>query len=66
MRWELLTSLLAVTGAVARRVQPNRAQPRSDRLPHRGVPFDRWTRDGPLVKQFENANTTSESIVSPF
>ena len=63
MRWELLTTALAVTG-VAARVDRLAAmhQARSaaaQSLAHPGVPFDRWTRDAPVEKLFENANTTS-------
>lgn len=65
MRWQSAALLLS-TGALgvsAGRGTPNvglqeRHVPRS--TGSRGVPFDKWTRDGPIVKRFDNKNTTRE------
>ncbi len=58
MRWQLITSLLAITGAVA---LPDRLNGRRPQNGPRGVPFDKWTRDGPVEKKFDNYKTKSRS-----
>lgn len=68
MRWELIASAFAITGVAARADRlasihnaRNAKLSGQDRpLAHRGVASDKWTRDGPVEKKFENANTTRE------
>lgn len=66
MRWQLVAPVLAAVGATARTERfagiHNKARNTAAEPPPapRGVPFDKWTRDGPVEKKFFNSNTTSE------
>ncbi|KAJ9156430.1 Carboxypeptidase [Pleurostoma richardsiae] len=71
MRWELVASLVisaVVTGVSARRslahvgIGLEEAMDASRPMAPRGVPFNHWTRSGPLAKRFDNANTTQFAI----
>ncbi|KAG8418579.1 hypothetical protein J3459_012233 [Metarhizium acridum] len=65
MRWVFAASIVAsvAAGVSARAGQAIRnsigrymnVSPRA--RAHPGVPFDKWTRDGPVANKFENANT---------
>ncbi|KAJ6441609.1 40S ribosomal protein S19 [Purpureocillium lavendulum] len=63
MRWQILASALAVGSVVdGAPDRYRRSAPATQPLAHRGVPFDKWTRDGPVAKQFANSNTTKYAI----
>jgi len=61
MRWQFIASALAAATAIdAAPDRYRRGAPPTQPLAHRGVPFDKWTRDGPVAKQFASSNTTSK------
>ncbi|OAQ90625.1 carboxypeptidase cpdS precursor [Purpureocillium lilacinum] len=63
MRWQFLASALAAATVIdAAPDRYRRSAPPTQPLAHRGVPFDKWTRDGPVAKQFASSNTTKYAI----
>lgn len=72
MRWELVASIAAsVTGVTAqggpglRNLNGRNINVPPQARSHPGVPFDKWTRDGPVAKKFQNDKTKSMSRASP-
>lgn len=68
MRWVLaasiITSVAAVVSARAGGQALRNPNGRNTNVPprtraHPGVPFDKWTRDGPVANKFDNADTQS-------
>ncbi|QLI65913.1 uncharacterized protein G6M90_00g011570 [Metarhizium brunneum] len=66
MRWVLaasiITSVAAGVSARAGGQAPRNPNGRNTNVPpraraHPGVPFDKWTRDGPVANKFDNADT---------
>lgn len=72
MRWELVASFIASVAGVSAQSGPaiRNLNGRNIHVPpqarsHPGVPFDKWTRDGPVAKKFQNANTKSMPRTPP-